>query len=126
MAKVETVEPPPRHSPWVLAVVGLVLMLLGYALLNYTPAATRPVPEEPDLEQLREMAEKDPAQQALAERLRELQRQRHPDRFALLRPASFVAFYAGLLLFIAAGIRMYRQPAAETATQEENSENPPI
>jgi hypothetical protein len=125
MAEVESSEPgPARHQPWALAAVGLLLMLVGYGLLSYTPTGAADAPDDPHLKRLREMAEKDPAQQSFAERLRELERQRRPDRLALLRPAGFIAFYAGLLLFIAAGIRMYRQPPAEKPREDENSENP--
>jgi hypothetical protein len=124
MAELESSEPSAaRHAPWLLAVVGLILMLIGYGLLNYAPARSADVPDDPQLRRLREMAEKDPAQQAFAERLRDLGR---PDRLALLRPAGFVAFYAGLLLFIAAGIRMYRQPPAEKPAEDENLENPHV
>jgi hypothetical protein len=128
MADLETSQPHPRRtSPWGLAAAGLILMLVGYGLLTYAGAPTAAVEKDPHLEKLLKMAENDPAQQPFAERLRELERQRHPDRRSLLRPASLIAFYAGVLLFVAAGIRMYRQPPAATVSEEEeNLENSSI
>jgi hypothetical protein len=124
MAELESSEPvAARHPPWLLAVVGLVLILVGYGLLNYTPDSSADGKDDPHLRRLREMAEKEPAQRDLAQRLRELG---HSDRLALLRPAGFIAFYAGLLVFIAAGIRMYRQPPVEKSVEDENLENPPV
>jgi hypothetical protein len=101
-------------------------MVLGYSLLTYAATPTARLENDPHLEKLLKSAENDPAQQPLAERLRDLERQRHPDRRALLRPASLLAFYAGVLLFVAAGIRMYRQPPAANVSEEENLENSSI
>jgi hypothetical protein len=41
-----------------------------------------------------------------------------------LRLAGGVAFYAGLLLFIAGGVRMYRQAPEAKTPQDDAEENP--
>jgi hypothetical protein len=105
---------PPRPSSWrislSLAAAGLILMLAGYAVMSHTPASP--------LRQLRQMAEDDPEQRDLAERLRALENQRP------LRLAGGVAFYTGLLLFLAAGVRMYRQAPERRTSPDEPEENP--
>jgi hypothetical protein len=97
-------------------------MLAGYVLLSHSPGR-QPHDTDPHLEELRRMAEKDPRQREFAERLRDLEEQRRMERTPPYRPLGMIAFYAGLLLFVAAGVRMYRQnpsPHAEEELQEEN------
>jgi hypothetical protein len=103
---------PQRVSPWrvplTLAAAGLVLMLAGYALLSYTPVSPR--------RQLQHAAENDPQQ-------REPEGRVHIEHSLPWRPAGTVAFYAGLLLFLAAGLRMYRQPPQPPSAQDGEQEN---
>jgi hypothetical protein len=118
-------KPSPWRVPLTLAGAGLVLMLTGYALLRYAPGPSRE-DADPHLEQLRKMAEKDPTQRELADRLRAVEGQDRGLRGQPLRLAGGVAFYTGLLLFLAAGLRMYRQPAEPKSPQEQAEENPQI
>jgi hypothetical protein len=85
--------------------------------MSYTPASP--------VRQLRQLAESDPAQRDLADRLRTLENQRPAGATHPLRLAGGVAFYAGLLLFVAAGVRMYRQPPEASTAPEEPEENRP-
>jgi hypothetical protein len=101
-----------------LASAGLVLMLLGYALLEHRWA--RPAEEaDPPWEEMHRLAENDPAGKKLADEARAIEERRQTE--PLYRRAGVVAIYAGLLLFAAAGIRMYRhQPPAAAEGDEEN------
>jgi hypothetical protein len=97
-----------------LGLVGLALMLAGYQLVNYAPPA-RDIEQERKLEVLRSQAADDPG---LSERLRHVGRS--GDR--PYRAAGTIAIYGGLLLFIAAGIKMYHHRPAPDPTEHEGPE----
>jgi hypothetical protein len=121
-----TEEPRREASPWraplTLAGTGLLLLLTGYALLNYTPRAPADPEKQRVLKELRDLAVADPKNAALNERLGEIERSlvRPPP----LRPAGVIAFYAGLLLFVAAGIKMYHSRPVPDPAEEEAEEKP--
>jgi hypothetical protein len=107
----------PRHQSWRVPLrlggLGLALMIAGYFLLHPEPLRD-PQREEQEkkLADLREMAEADPTQRELARDLAEIQGQASIRWGRLL---GIVAFWVGLILFIGAGIQMYRHPAEADA-----------
>ncbi len=108
------------RAPLLLGGGGLALLLVGYFLLDAS------VPRPPQVQQqyeqwkqLRDMAARDPHQQPLA---RELDRMQPSPPSLPLRTVGVVAFWAGLLLFVAAGIRMYQYRPSSAAEEEEESE----
>jgi hypothetical protein len=108
-----TASPGVSRTPWLLGLIGLALMLGGYQLLNYAPPPR-------DTEQARlfdDLKEKAANVPELSERLRQIERSGERP----YRAAGTVAIYGGLLLFIAAGIKMYhdRPPPAENEGPEE-------
>jgi hypothetical protein len=113
------------HGPLALGGGGLALLLAGYFLLDaFQPP--RPVDEQryAQWKQLRDTAAADPTQQELAQ---ELDRMAPPSPRQPLRALGVVAFWAGLLLFVAAGIRMYRhgsaaEPSAKLETDDDTQE----
>jgi hypothetical protein len=96
-----------------LGLIGLALMLGGYQLLNYAPPR-RDTAQARLLEDLKEKAADDPV---LTERLREFDR----SGARPYKAAGTIAVYGGLLLFIAAGIKMYhhKPPPAQNEGPEE-------
>jgi hypothetical protein len=105
------------RSPLALGAGGLALLLAGYFLLSAGqprwPGDERGYAQ---WQELRDMAARDPQQKELTQKL---------DRMAPpapLRPLGVVAFWAGLLLFIAAGVRMYRHKPPPEATADEEGE----
>lgn len=91
------------NKPLLLAALGLVLMLGGYAAMNYVPPAPRPLAE------LREMAaQSGTAAEGLEERLKQIASSGR----APYRIPGRLAIYGGLALFVAAGVRMYRSTPA--------------
>jgi hypothetical protein len=105
-----TAPPSDWNKPLLLAALGLVLMLGGYAAMNY-------VPPPPPLAELREMASRSgTAAEGLDERLKQIAPSwREPP----YRIPGRLAIYGGLALFVAAGVRMYRNtPAPKKETDE--------
>lgn len=96
--------------PLLLAALGLVLMLGGYAVMNYVPSRSltpRQTEEERRLTELREMAARQHGERrdvaALEERLKQV------GRTPPYRMPGQLAIYGGLFLFLAAGFLMYRK-----------------
>jgi hypothetical protein len=119
-------ESPARPSEWrtplQLAGLGLVLMIGGYAAMNYVPPARTPhqVEQERLHDDLREKAaqpnsvgEADPS---LADRLKEI---RPPWRTPPYVIPGRLALFGGLFLFVAAGVLMYRH-----APKKRNEDEP--
>ncbi len=114
-AEEPTPTPDGPRQPWVLGVIGLALMLVGYQLLNYAP----PRRDTEQVRLLKEKAAEDPALFDLSERLGQIE-------VPSTRPykaAGTIALYGGLLLFLAAGIKMYHHqpPPAKDEGPEEAS-----
>jgi hypothetical protein len=109
MTEERTTSPGVSRAPWLLGLIGLILMLGGYQLLNYAPPP-RDTEQARLWEKMQQLGEQDPT---LGERLRQVGRP--------YRAAGTIAVYGGLLLFIAAGIKMYhhRPPPAENEGPEE-------
>jgi hypothetical protein len=107
-----TTSPGESRAPWLLGLIGLALMLGGYQLLNYAPPR-RDTEQARLFDDLKKNAADDPV---LSERLRQIE---HAGERPY-RAAGTIAVYGGLLLFIAAGIKMYhhRTPPAEIEEPE--------
>lgn len=107
--------PPPTgwNRPLLLAGLGLVLMLGGYAVMNYVPSRSltpRQAEQERQDTEFRAMAAKQRAEgtdaAALDERLKKFE---PPWRTPPYRIPGQLAIYGGLVLFVAAGFLMYRK-----------------
>src|SRR5438067_6909436 len=92
-------------NPLLLATVGLALMVGGWKASTYVPRTPREQEQSRWLDQLREAAGDDPE---LADRLDDIGARARRD--PPYRVAGRVALLAGLMLFVAAGVLMYRQP----------------
>ena len=97
------------NRPMLLAGLGLVLMLGGYAAISYTPPVAEQARQK--LDELRklaaERATEEGSDDGLSERLNQIQSARRdaPPRYQLL---GRLAIYGGLFLFVMAGVLMYR------------------
>jgi len=119
----EEVRPTPPSSwnkPFLLAGLGLVLMLGGYAAINYVPLTPRQAEQERQLAELREMAAKGrqsgPAADTLDERLKQVAPSWRTPPFQI---PGRLAIFGGLVLFVAAGVLMYRNaPAPKKETDD--------
>lgn len=117
--------PPPRVSPWrtpfLLAALGLLLMVGGYHLMNF-PLSTPQRPQQRQMEELRRQAEKqgqtDPDKKVLADRLGSMSASSGNPRLHLLGQLSV---YTGLLLFVACFLVMYRSRQHVDTTDEEDA-----
>jgi hypothetical protein len=96
--------------PLLLAGLGLVLMLGGYAAVNYVPLTPRQAEQERQIAELRDLAANSHADGtavgALDERLKQVQ---PPWRTPPYQLPGRLAIYGGLFLFLAAGFLMYRK-----------------
>ncbi len=114
-----TEEPTPTSTdsrpPWLLGVIAVALMLGGYQLLHYAPPR-RDTEQARLLEDLKSKAAEDPF---LSQRLREIE----VPSTRPYRAAGTIAIYGGLLLFIAAGIKMYHH--RPTPPENDGFEDPP-
>ncbi len=102
------------NRPLLLAAIGLLLMLGGYAAMNYVPPSEltpRQAEQERLQGELRDLASKQRAtgvaDQALADRVEQIT---PPWRTARYEIPGRLAVFLGLFLFVAAGVLMYRQP----------------
>ena len=113
-----------RPTPWVVGLLGVALTVGGWKLSTYVPGpgpkSKRAIENEKLLERLRDATEKseraggDPSKGKLGEALRELSRKRQSQQEPPYKVQGQLVLYGGLLLFIVAGVLMYRhQPAPE-------------
>ena len=95
------------NRPLLLAGIGLVLMLVGYAATTYlpTPAPSEAAQRLHDLRQLASQRRAEGVDDALPERLNHIQPARQNPPYQL---AGQLAIYGGLFLFVMAGVLMYR------------------
>jgi hypothetical protein len=109
------------NRPLLLAGLGLALMLGGYAALDYMPRTPRQAEQERQIAELREMtARSGTAAEALDERLKQVA---PPWRTPPYQVPGRLAIYGGLVLFVVAGVSMYRNtPAPKKQTDEEDSD----
>jgi hypothetical protein len=113
---------PPRggNSPFLLAALGLALMLGGYAALNYVPLTPRQTEQERQLSELRDLAAKSHGQGtavgALEGRLKQVE---PPWRTPPYQLPGRLALFGGLFLFLAAGFLMYRKSPTSKIEPEE-------
>lgn len=121
----ETEAPPAAppsewRRPLLLAGIGLVLMLGGYAAMNYVPLSPQQAEQERRFDELRTLAGRSSAGGSEAESLNERLKQVAPPwRNPPYRMPGRLAIYLGLFLFIAAGFLMYRKsPAPKTDEME--------
>jgi hypothetical protein len=96
------------NRPLLLAALGLALMLGGYAAMNYVPAEARRAEMEHRLTELRQLAAQRRASgvdDGLPERLNQAAPAWRPPPY---QRAGRLAVYGGLVLFVMAGVLMYR------------------
>lgn len=100
--------PGPWNRPLLLAGLGLALMLVGYAATTYVPASPRQADQQRRLAELRRLASERRAngvEDALPERLENVAL---PNRYPPYEMPGRLAIYGGLILFVMAGVIMYR------------------
>jgi hypothetical protein len=103
--------------PWAIGLLGLALMVGGWKLMSYVPPPASE--QERQLDELRAAAEKsaragDPAGASLDRKL--------PLRALPYKMPGQIAVYGGLLLFVVAGVLMYRhKPAPEPPPEGEEA-----
>jgi hypothetical protein len=85
------------NRPWLLAAIGLALMLGGYAAMNYVPPAAQPS----EVERRKDAGLHD----GLPERSNQAA---PPSRESRYQMVGRLAIYFGLFLFGLAGVSMYR------------------
>jgi hypothetical protein len=114
------------NRPLLLAGLGLVLMLGGYAAMNYVPPSEltpRQAEQERLQSELRELASKQRASgvsdEALADRVEQIKPPRRTSRYEI---PGRLAIFLGLFLFVAAGVLMYRQPTPKREGPENDSQ----
>ena len=107
-------SPGPWNRPLLMAAIGLVLMLGGYAATTYVPVTARQVEQERRLAELRRLAAQrraDGVEDALPERLNQVA---PPGGNPPYQMAGRLAIYGGLFLFVLAGVVMYRSSPPPT------------
>ena len=111
------------NRPLLLAGLGLVLMLGGYAAMNYVPPSEltpRQAEQERLQGELRDLASKQRASgvsdDALADRVEQITPPWRTRRYEI---PGRLAVFLGLFLFVAAGVLMYRQPPPRQPSGEE-------
>ncbi len=122
-----TTTPSGWQRPLHMAGLGLVLMLGGYAAMNYvpaTPVTPRQAEQERMQTELRDLAAKRQAsgvaEDSLSDRLEQI---KPPWRMPPYQIPGRLAFYGGLFLFVAAGVLMYRRPPAPKHASAEDEEH---
>jgi hypothetical protein len=94
-----------RPRPIVLGLLGLALMVVGWKASTYAPLTPRQEEQARQLGELRESARQDPELtkklDGMATRVQPAPPYQVPGRLAV---------FAGLILFVTAGVLMYRQP----------------
>jgi hypothetical protein len=112
------------NRPLLLGGIGLLLMLGGYAAMNYVPPSEL-TPRQSEQEKLqgeiRDLASKPRSggavQPGLADRVDQINPPWRSPRYEI---PGRLAVFLGLFLFVAAGVLMYRQPPPkQQATEEE-------
>jgi hypothetical protein len=112
----------------VVGLIGLALMVGGWKLMTYVPEAPRKNPrreqrQREELEQLRRMADEaarrgDAGAAQLADRLHKFTPPVPTPRYEI---EGRLVFWGGLVLFVVAGVLMYRH---KPAPREEEAEAP--
>lgn len=121
-----TAPPSSWRRPLQLAGLGLVLMLGGYAAMNYVPP-TSVTPQQAKQEriqtELRELAAKRQASGIAEDSLSDhLEQIKPPWRMPPSQIPGRLALYGGLFLFVAAGVLMYRHsPASKHESADEEA-----
>jgi hypothetical protein len=116
-----------RPAAWVVGLVGLAMMVGGWKLMTYVPAAPersarRERQQQEQLEQVRQMADAaarrgDPGAAQLADKLHKFT---PPVPTPPYKVQGQLVLWGGLALFIVAGVLMYRhKPAPGPAEGEE-------
>ena len=113
-----------RPAPWVVGLLGLAVMIGGWKLMTYVPAAPQRSArherqQQEQLQRLREMADRaarrgDAGAEQLAEKLHNFS---PPVPTPPYKMQGQLVFYGGLALFILAGVLMYRHKPAPEAEQ---------
>ena len=116
-----------RPAAWVVGLAGLAMMVGGWKLTTYVPAAPersakRERQQQEQLEQVRRMADEaarrgDPGAAQLAEKLHQFT---PPVPTPPYKVQGQLVLWGGLVLFVVAGVLMYRhKPAPGPAEGEE-------
>jgi hypothetical protein len=106
-------------SPFVLGLVGLALMVGGWKASTYVPEGPRQADNARKADELRRMTDDSDLRQKIDTYAR---RAHQPPPYEM---PGRLAFFAGLGLFIMAGVRMYRQPPPAEEKSEEEPEGAP-
>ncbi|HTV54878.1 MAG TPA: hypothetical protein VMI06_08165 [Terriglobia bacterium] len=102
------------NRPLLMAAIGLVLMLGGYAATTYVPPTPRHAEQERRLAELRRLAaqrQSEGVEDALPERLNQVT---PPGGNPPYQMAGRLAIYVGLFIFVLAGVVMYRSSPPPT------------
>jgi hypothetical protein len=101
-----------RQRPIALGLLGLALMFAGYKVSTYAPLSPRAAEQARRLAGVRALAD-DPA---LAAKLDALAR--HAQPAPPYQVPGRLVLLCGVLLFVLAGVQMYRQPPREDEDEE--------
>jgi hypothetical protein len=105
------------RRPLLLAALGLVLMIGGYKATTYVPLTPRQTEQERQLNELRDLADRQQGDRSLSERLNQVT---PPWRAPPYLIPGRLALWGGLFLLVAAGLLMYRHaPAPKKDSAEE-------
>jgi hypothetical protein len=102
-----------RQRPIALGLLALAVMFAGWKISTYAPQSPRAAEQARTLDEVRALAD-DPA---LAEKLDALARHRPPPVAPYQVPGRLLLL-GGLLLFVLAGVLMYRQPPRADEDEE--------
>jgi hypothetical protein len=94
-----------RPRPVVLGLVGLALMIAGWKLSAYRPLTPRQEEQARRFAEVRESARDDPKLTGELDRIKP-----HVEPTPPYQVPGRLALFAGLALFVTAGVLMYRQP----------------
>lgn len=107
------------NRPLLMAAIALVLMLGGYAATTYVPVTPQQVEQEHRLTELRRLAAQrraDGVEDALPDRLNQMTLSQGNPPY---RMAGRLAVYGGLILFVMAGVVMYRSSPPSTRNSDD-------
>jgi hypothetical protein len=114
-----------RPAAWVVGLIGLAMMVGGWKLMTYVPeaphkSARREQRQRERLEELRAMADEarrrgEPGADRMADALHKFT---PPVPTPQYKPQGQIVFYGGLVLFVVAGVLMYRHKPAPRPEEE--------